>query len=88
MPRVNERGELIRPKPGEAGGKRAPRSYTCDIPYRAFLPKRVNNLLLAGECLSRPSPVFRSPLPPDLRRASSRLFVRVLLLVPETAMEQ
>lgn len=49
MPRVNDRGELIRVKPPE-GAK--PRSYTCDIPYRAFLPKKVNNLLLAGECLS------------------------------------
>jgi FAD dependent oxidoreductase len=28
------------------------RSYTCDIPCRAFLPKKVGNLLLAGECLS------------------------------------
>jgi hypothetical protein len=49
MPRVNERGELIRVKP--QGGIR-PRSYTCDIPYRAFLPKKIKNLLLAGECLS------------------------------------
>lgn len=49
MPRVNERGELIRVKPSE-GNK--PRSYTSDIPYRAFLPKKIDNLLLAGECLS------------------------------------
>lgn len=51
MPRVNDRGELIRKKPSEdVKGKL--RSYTCDIPYRAFLPKKVDNLLLAGECLS------------------------------------
>jgi len=49
MPRVNEVGELIHVKPLE-GAK--PRSYTCDIPYRALLPKKINNLLLAGECLS------------------------------------
>jgi len=52
MLRVNERGELIRPKPGEAGQEPKRRSYTCDIPYRAFLPKKIDNLLLAGECLS------------------------------------
>ncbi|HEY5913118.1 MAG TPA: FAD-dependent oxidoreductase [Verrucomicrobiae bacterium] len=50
MPRVNESGELIRIKSAEGGPK--PRSYTCDIPYRAFLPRKINNLLLAGECLS------------------------------------
>ena len=44
MPRVNER-ELIRVKPAE--GTR-PRLYTVDIPYHAFLPKKVKNLLLAG----------------------------------------
>ncbi len=49
MPRVNERGELIRVKP-TPGNK--PRSYTSDVPYRAFLPKKIDNLLLAGECLS------------------------------------
>ena len=49
MPRVNEVGELIHVKPAE-GAK--PRSYTCDIPYRALLPRKINNLLLAGECLS------------------------------------
>ncbi len=49
MPRVNEVGELIHVKPPE-GAK--PRSYTCDIPYRALLPRKINNLLLAGECLS------------------------------------
>jgi hypothetical protein len=52
MPRANERGELIRAKSPEAGPQAKRRSYTCDIPYRAFLPKRINNLLLAGECLS------------------------------------
>lgn len=49
MPRVNEAGELIHVKLPE-GAK--PRSYTCDIPYRALLPRKINNLLLAGECLS------------------------------------
>jgi hypothetical protein len=49
MPRVNERGELMPVKSSE-GSKQ--RSYTCDIPYRAFLPKKVKNLLLAAECLS------------------------------------
>lgn len=49
MPRVNERGELMPVKSSE-GSKQ--RSYPCDIPYRAFLPKKVKNLLLAGECLS------------------------------------
>jgi hypothetical protein len=52
MPRVNERGELMRVKPSEGSKQTKRRSYTCDIPYRAFLPKKVNNLLLAGECLS------------------------------------
>jgi hypothetical protein len=52
MPRPNERGELIHPKPPEGGQQAKRRSYTCDIPYRAFLPKKINNLLLAGECLS------------------------------------
>lgn len=46
---ANERGELLRSKPGEWPKHRY---YTCDIPYRALLPKRINNLLLAGECLS------------------------------------
>lgn len=49
MPRVNEAGELIRVKPPEG---RKTRSYKCDIPYRELLPKKINNLLLAGECLS------------------------------------
>jgi len=49
MPRVNERGELIRVKPSP---ENEPRAYTCDIPYRAFLPKKIDNLLLAGECFS------------------------------------
>jgi hypothetical protein len=52
MPRVNERGELIRVKPPEGSKQAKQRAYTCDIPYRAFLPKKVKNLLLAGECLS------------------------------------
>ncbi len=52
MPRVNERGELIRTKPAEGGKGPKRRSYICDIPYRAFLPKKIDNLLLAGECLS------------------------------------
>jgi hypothetical protein len=52
MLHANERGELIRPKPGEADQQSKRRSYTCDIPYRAFLPKKISNLLLAGECLS------------------------------------
>ncbi len=52
MQRVNERGELIRAKPAQSGRPAKPRSFTCDIPYRAFLPKKINNLLLAGECLS------------------------------------
>ena len=29
-----------------------PRKLEFDIPYRSFLPKKVNNLLLAGECIS------------------------------------
>ena len=49
MPRVNEVGELIRLKRPE-GSKQ--QSYTCDIPYRALLPRKINNLLLAGESLS------------------------------------
>lgn len=52
VPRPNEVGELVRAEPpaGEERIKR--RSYTCDIPYRAFLPKKIDNMLLAGECLS------------------------------------
>ncbi len=49
MPRVNERGELIRVKRPEGYKSR---SYTCDIPYRALLPRKIDNMLLAGECLS------------------------------------
>lgn len=51
--RPNEGGEMVRAKP-PAGSEREKkkRSFTCDIPYRAFLPKKINNLLLAGECLS------------------------------------
>ncbi len=52
MPRVNERGELIRVKASDGRRKTKPRSYTCDVPYRALLPKKINNLLLAGDCLS------------------------------------
>ncbi len=52
MPRVNEHGELIRVKPAEGDQKAKRRSYTCEIPYRAFLPRKIDNLLLAGECLS------------------------------------
>ena len=48
-PRPNEVGELVRAEP-PSGNKR--RSYTCDIPYRALLPKNIDNLILAGECLS------------------------------------
>ena len=46
--RPNEKGELVWKKPPRT--KR--RNYTFDIPYRAFLPKKIDNLLLAGECLS------------------------------------
>jgi len=49
QPRTNEMGELMRVKITD---ENRPRSYTCDIPFRAFLPKKINNLLLAGECLS------------------------------------
>jgi hypothetical protein len=28
------------------------RHFSFDVPYRAFLPKKINNLILAGECLS------------------------------------
>lgn len=52
MPRVNDRGELMRVDFSADGAPPKPRTYLCDIPYRAFLPKKVNNLLLAGECLS------------------------------------
>jgi hypothetical protein len=52
MPRVNERGELVRLKLPEGGNQAIRHSYTCDIPYRALLPKKIDNLLLAGECLS------------------------------------
>jgi hypothetical protein len=52
MPRVNERGELMRVKHPEGSKQARLRSYTCDIPYRSFLPRKINNLLLAGECLS------------------------------------
>ena len=49
---VNERGELIRVKRAAGEQKPKARNYACDIPYRAFLPRKINNLLLAGECLS------------------------------------
>jgi hypothetical protein len=51
MPRVNARGELIRIDLDENAPVKH-RTYLCDIPYRAFLPKMINNLLLAGECMS------------------------------------
>ncbi len=46
--RPNEKGEMVWKKPPRKERK----SYTCDIPYRALLPKNINNLILAGECLS------------------------------------
>jgi hypothetical protein len=52
MPRVNERGELARLKLPDGGNQAVRHFYTSDIPYRAFLPKKIDNLLLAGECLS------------------------------------
>jgi hypothetical protein len=51
-PRPNEVGELVRVEPPPGGRRTRRSSYSCDIPYRAFLPKGINNLLLAGECLS------------------------------------
>jgi hypothetical protein len=32
--------------------------YVVDIPFRVFLPKKINNLLLAGECLSSTYEMF------------------------------
>jgi hypothetical protein len=53
MPRVNERGELIKlGKVPDGDSQSVHRFYACDIPYRALLPKKINNLLLAGQCLS------------------------------------
>jgi hypothetical protein len=46
--RPNEKGEMVWKKSPRANR----RNFICDIPYRAFLPKKINNLLLAGECLS------------------------------------
>lgn len=46
--RPNEKGELIWKKPPKTNK----RTFTFDIPYRALLPKKINNLLLAGGCLS------------------------------------
>jgi hypothetical protein len=46
--RPNEKGEMVWKKPPKTNR----RNYTVDIPFRAFLPKKINNLLLAGECLS------------------------------------
>lgn len=52
--RPNERGEMVWKKPPRQNKK----SYSVDIPYRAFLPKKINNLLLAGECLSSTYEMF------------------------------
>lgn len=49
VPRPNEVGELVRAERPENASRR---SYSVDIPYRALLPKKVDNMLLAGECLS------------------------------------
>ena len=46
--RPNEKGEMVWKKPP----RKDRRNYSFDIPYRALLPKKINNLLLAGECLS------------------------------------
>ena len=45
---------------GQSGGPDKPadkgepprRRFSFDVPYRALIPKKVNNLLLAGECIS------------------------------------
>ncbi len=52
--RPNEKGEMIWKKPPRKDKK----NYTVDIPFRAFLPKKINNLLLAGECLSSTYEMF------------------------------
>lgn len=52
--RPNEKGEMVWKKPPRQSRK----NYTVDIPYRAFLPKKINNLILAGECLSSTYDMF------------------------------
>jgi len=52
--RPNEKGEMIWKIPPRKDKK----YYVVDIPFRAFLPKKVNNLLLAGECLSSTYEMF------------------------------
>jgi hypothetical protein len=46
--RPNEEGEMVWRKPKRTNLP----SYTFDIPYRALLPKKIDNLILSGECLS------------------------------------
>jgi hypothetical protein len=48
LKRPNERGEMVWKQPQRKDRK----NYKFDIPYRALLPKKIDNLLLAGECLS------------------------------------
>jgi hypothetical protein len=52
--RPNEKGEMVWKKPARKERK----NYTVDIPYRAFLPKKLNNLILAGECMSSTYDMF------------------------------
>jgi FAD dependent oxidoreductase len=44
----NEKGEMVWKKPP----RKDRRNFRFDIPYRALLPKKIDNLILAGECLS------------------------------------
>lgn len=52
--RPNEVGEMVWKQPQRQGRK----SYSVDIPYRAMLPKQLDNLLLAGECISSSYDMF------------------------------
>lgn len=52
--RPNSKGEMVWKQPQRNDRK----SYTVDIPYRAMLPKKIDNLLLAGECLSSTYDMF------------------------------
>jgi hypothetical protein len=48
LKRPNERGEMVWKTPQRKDRK----VFRYDIPYRALLPKKIDNLLLTGECLS------------------------------------
>lgn len=52
--RPNNKGEMVWQKPPRKNKKH----YVVDIPFRVFLPKKINNLLLAGECLSSTYEMF------------------------------